>query len=70
MGLYAIFAQSFPTSVRGGGIGVGRGGAAMGPIVAGFLFSLNFGLSVVAFAMALRSLLVAGALLMLRSLRS
>ena len=74
VGLYAIIAQSFPTSVRGGGtgvvIGVGRGGAALGPIIAGFLFSLNFGLPVVAFAMALGSLTAAGALALLRPKRS
>lgn len=70
VGLYAIIAQSFPTAVRGGGtgfvIGVGRGGAALGPIVAGFLFSLDFGLPFVAVAMAAGSLIAAGALLLLR----
>ena len=70
VGLYAIIAHSFPTAVRGGGtgfvIGVGRGGAALGPIVAGFLFSLNFGLSTVAIAMAAGSLIAAGALILLR----
>jgi len=70
VGLYAIIAQSFPTAVRGGGtgfvIGVGRGGAALGPIVAGFLFSLDFGLPSVAVAMAAGSLIAAGALLLLR----
>lgn len=66
VGLYAIIAQSFPTSVRGGGtgivIGIGRGGAALGPIVAGFLFSLDVGLPMVALGMALGSLIAAGAL--------
>lgn len=70
VGLYAIIAQSFPTAVRGGGtgfvIGVGRGGAALGPIIAGFLFSLDFGLPFVAVAMAAGSLIAAGALLLLR----
>lgn len=70
VGLYAIIAQSFPTAVRGGGtgfvIGVGRGGAALGPIVAGFLFSLDFGLPFVAVAMVSGSLIAAGALLLLR----
>ncbi|WP_156405216.1 hypothetical protein [Sphingomonas sp. Root710] len=69
VGLYAIIAQSFPTSIRGGGTGVvigfGRGGAALGPVVAGFLFNMNFGLPVVAFAMALGSLIAALALIML-----
>ena len=66
VGRYAIIAQSFPTSVRGGGtgivIGIGRGGAALGPIVAGFLFSLDVGLPMVALGMALGSLIAAGAL--------
>lgn len=70
VGLYAIVAQSFPTPVRGAGtgivIGIGRGGAALGPIIAGLLFSLNFGLPSVALAMAAGSLIAAAALLALR----
>lgn len=70
VGLYAMVAQSYPTAVRAGGtgfiIGVGRGGAALGPIVAGFLFSRGAGLSSVAAVMALGSLLAAGALLAFR----
>lgn len=70
VGLYAIIAQSFPTSVRGSGtgvvIGIGRGGAALGPIIAGFLFSMDFGLPAVALAMASGSLIAAAALLLLR----
>lgn len=70
VGLYAIIAQAFPTAVRGSGtgvvIGIGRGGAALGPIIAGFLFSLNLGLPIVALAMAMGSLVAAGALLSLR----
>ena len=70
VGLYAIIAQSFPTSVRGGGtgvvIGIGRGGAALGPVIAGLLFSLNVGLPMVALSMALGSLVGAIALLALR----
>lgn len=66
VGLYALMAQSFPTAVRAGGtgvvIGIGRGGAALGPIIAGFLFSLDFGLPTVALVMALGSLLGAMAL--------
>ncbi|MGK2912166.1 MAG: MFS transporter [Sphingobium sp.] len=70
VGLYAIIAQAFPTAVRGGGtgfvIGVGRGGAALGPILAGFLFTLDFGLPTVAFVMAAGSLAGAMALILLR----
>ncbi len=70
VGLYALMAQSFPTAVRAGGtgivIGVGRGGAALGPIIAGFLFSLNLGLPLVALTMALGSLFAAVALFLLK----
>ncbi|MGL6160785.1 MFS transporter [Microbulbifer sp.] len=63
VGMYAIFAQSFPTEVRAGGtgfvIGLGRGGAALGPIVAGLLFESGQGLSSVAFVMATGSLVAA-----------
>jgi benzoate transport len=55
-GLYAVFAQSFPTRLRAGGtgivIGIGRGGAALGPIVAGLLFAFGWPLAWVAAAMA------------------
>lgn len=70
VGLYALFAKVFPTSVRAGGtgfvIGIGRGGAALGPIVAGFLFTAGFDLSLVAVLMGSGSLIAAGALLLLR----
>jgi hypothetical protein len=46
--------------------GIGRGGAALGPIVAGLLFSMNLGLPVVALAMAGGSLVAAAALLGLK----
>lgn len=69
VGLYALIAEGFPTAVRGSGtgfvIGLGRGGAALGPILAGLLFSMDIGLGVVAFAMACGSLVGAGALLSL-----
>lgn len=70
VGLYALFAKAFPTEVRAGGtgfvIGVGRGGAALGPIVAGILFTAGFGLSGVAVIMACGSLFGAIAVLMLK----
>ena len=66
VGLYAMFAESFPTEVRAGGtgfvIGVGRGGAALGPVVAGFMFEANLGLETVAVVMAMGSLFAAIAL--------
>ena len=65
-GLYAILAQSFPTSLRAGGtgfvIGIGRGGAALGPIIAGLLLSAGWPLSWVAPFMACGSLVAAAAL--------
>jgi benzoate transport len=70
VGLYAIIAQAFPTHVRAFGtgfvVGVGRGGAMLAPIVAGFLFAAGYSLPAVAFMMALGSLVAAGVLLRLR----
>lgn len=66
VGLYTIFARAFPTHVRATGtgfaIGVGRGGAALSPILAGFLFSAGLPLGGVAIALACGSLLAAVAL--------
>ena len=60
-GLYATLAHVFPTPVRavgtGFGIGVGRGGSILSPILAGVLFSAGFGLPSVAALMALGSVL-------------
>lgn len=70
VGLYALFAKGFPTSVRAGGtgfaIGIGRGGAALGPIVAGLLFNVGLSLGYVSLLMAMGSLIGAGALLFLK----
>jgi len=70
VGLYALFAQSFPTEVRAGGtgfaIGFGRAGSAAGPIVAGYLFASGATLSTVAFFMSLGSVLAAILLLFLK----
>jgi cyanate permease len=67
VGLYAIVAASFPTAVRAGGtgfvIGIGRGGAALSPIVAGYLFQGGLGLGSVAAIMASGSLIAALAIL-------
>jgi benzoate transport len=63
VGMYALFAQMFPVDVRAGGtgfaIGFGRGGSALGPMIAGFLFAAGAGLSAVAVAMAAGSVLAA-----------
>ena len=69
VGLYALVAQGFPAAVRGGGtgfvIGLGRGGAALGPIAAGAMFQAGWSLQAVAVAMAAGSLVAFAALLML-----
>lgn len=63
VGLYAIVAQSFPANVRAGGtglvIGIGRTGAAMGPVVAGVLFGNGLSLQAVATLLAGGSLFAA-----------
>jgi len=74
VGLYALVAQSFPTSLRatatGFVIGVGRGGSAMAPALAGLLFAAGFGLPIVATLMALGSVIGAIALFSLRAGRA
>lgn len=71
VGLYYLFAHVFPTPLRAGGtgfvIGVGRGGATLGPIVAGLMFSLGYGLDMVAVSMALGSVICFIALLFLKT---
>jgi benzoate transport len=70
VGLYSLFAKVFPTHVRATGtgfaIGVGRGGAALAPILAGYLFQGGFSLQTVAILMGMGSLLGAIALLALK----
>jgi MFS family permease len=70
VGMYALFAQAFPTHVRAFGsgfaIGLGRGGSFLAPIIAGYLFQFGFGLSVVAVVMGLGSTMAAIALLRLK----
>ena len=60
----------FPTHVRATGtgfaIGVGRGGAVLAPVIAGYLFQAGFALKIVAVIMASGSLLAAAALLVLK----
>lgn len=74
VGLYAIFAQAFPTHVRATGtgfaIGVGRGGAALAPMMGGFLFSAGYGLQWVAGFMGLGAFFAAIALCFLRLRKS
>ncbi|HEY0342238.1 MAG TPA: MFS transporter, partial [Steroidobacteraceae bacterium] len=70
VGMYALFAQAYPTHVRAFGtgfaIGVGRGGSVLAPITAGFLFQAGYGLPAVATTMSLATLVAAGVLSFLK----
>jgi benzoate transport len=70
VGFYALMARVFPADVRAGGtglvIGVGRGGAALGPVLAGFLFAAGFDLLVVSAVMGAGAVLAAVAIFLLR----
>jgi benzoate transport len=69
VGLYALIAECFPTALRGTAtgliIGIGRGGSALAPALAGWLFAAGLGLQQVAVLMALGSALAALTLLAL-----
>jgi benzoate transport len=69
-GYYLLFARVFPTHVRATGtgfaIGVGRAGAALAPVIAGYLLQAGLGLQAVATIMAMGSLSSAAALLALK----
>jgi benzoate transport len=75
VGLYGILAQVFPTYVRATGtgfaVGMGRAGAMLAPIIAGYLFHAGYGVQFVATAMSAGSLIGAVAvwLLPLKSAR-
>jgi len=68
VGLYSLFATVFPTHVRASGtgfaVGVGRGGAVVAPVMAGYLFQAGFSLQTVTTLMAMGSLAAAVALLL------
>lgn len=69
--LYALLAREFPVRVRasatGFTVGLGRGGSALAPALAGLLFAAGYALPTVAAAMAMGSLIAVGAVLLLRS---
>lgn len=69
-GYYLLFARVFPTHVRATGagfaVGMGRAGAVLAPIIAGYLFQAGFGLQAVATMMAMGSLLSSAALFALK----
>ena len=70
-GFFGLFATSFPSSVLGSGsglvLGVGRGGAVLGPMIPGFMFAAGFSLGMVALLMAAGSFLAGVAVIFLRT---
>ncbi|TCP31026.1 MFS transporter [Sphingomonas sp. BK235] len=70
VGLYPILAETFPAALRASGtgfvIGIGRGGSALGPVIAGAMFSAGAGLFAVSLAMGAAALLAAAMLVLLR----
>lgn len=70
VGLYPVLVQAFPAELRASGtgfvIGVGRGGSAVGPMLAGALFAAGSGLLPVAALMGSGALLAAAMLVLLR----
>ncbi len=69
VGMYPVLATSFPARLRASGIGfvigMGRGGSAVGPIVAGSLFAGGSSLLTVSLVMGAGGLLAAAMLLLL-----
>jgi benzoate transport len=63
VGVYSIFARGFPTNARasgtGFGMGVGRIGSALAPIIAGLMFHAGLKVPTVSLVMATGSLLAA-----------
>src|SRR5262245_34751352 len=70
VGLYTLLALAYPTHLRATGtgvvIGAGRGGAALAPILAGYLFGHGFSLQTVSIVMGGGSLIGAIALLFVK----
>jgi MFS family permease len=74
VGMYPILAQAYPAALRASGtgfvIGIGRGGSAVGPVVAGALFAGGSGVMTVSLVMGAGGLLAAAMLVLLpRALR-
>lgn len=69
VGLYPVVAGVFPATIRASGtgfvIGVGRGGSALGPVIAGALFAGGGSLELVSLAMGAGGLVAAAAVLAL-----
>lgn len=73
-GFLGLFAASFPTHLLGSGtgiaLGIGRGGAVLGPILPGFLFAAGLGFATVSITMAMGSFMAGILLLWLPKLAS
>lgn len=69
VGIYPILAATYPAALRASGtgfvIGIGRGGSAIGPIIAGTLFAGGNGLFAVSLTMGLGGLIATTMLLLL-----
>jgi len=69
-GFFGLFATSFPSSLLGSGsglvLGIGRGGAVLGPMIPGFLFAAGLPLKEVALIMAAGSFLAGVTVLFMR----
>jgi MFS family permease len=69
VGFYSAWAIAYPTHIRATGTGfalsVGRGGAALSPVLAGILFAADLGLMGVSIVMAIGSFLALGMFSML-----
>ncbi|WP_423603400.1 MFS transporter [Sphingomonas sp. MS122] len=69
VGLYPILAQTYPAALRASGtgfvIGIGRGGSAVGPVIAGALFASGSNLLAVSLTMGLGGLIAAAMVFLL-----
>ncbi len=69
VGMYPILAQAYPAGLRASGtgfvIGIGRGGSAVGPVVAGALFASGSTLLTVSLAMSVGGVIAATMLFLL-----
>ena len=68
VGLFALLARSYPTTLRATGtgfvVGAGRGGSTIGPVLVGFLLAAGFGIPEVSLVMSAGSI-IAGLILLL-----
>ncbi|MDV3455970.1 MFS transporter [Sphingomonas sp. HF-S4] len=69
VGMYPLLAQTYPAALRASGtgfvIGIGRGGSAAGPLVAGALFASGSGLLTVSLVMGIGGLIAAAMIVLL-----